>query len=126
MVTQGEKVLGTYLLIESHELVGVPLLGLEQGNDILEAYLGRVTVVLHVVIILVGAFHIEAARHPVAGAFDALRPPVRPDAELDIAEPFGYLIVFQRLPRGLEFAGHHRLVLLGHGYLIILCRSNAG
>lgn len=31
MVTQGEKVLGTYLLIESHQLVGVPLLGLEQG-----------------------------------------------------------------------------------------------
>ena len=48
------------------------------------------------------ARHVHEARVPVALARHRLRPPMRPDAELGIAEPVGRLVGRQRLDRRLE------------------------
>ena len=121
VVTQHEEVLRPCPLVALHQLVGVPVLGLEEGQNVLEPHLRRVSVVLDVVAVFTRAFHIHRAGHPVAGALDTLRPPVCPDAELCVAEPFGCLVAAQRLPRGLILARPHRFMFLRHRYRIRLC-----
>ena len=60
-------------------------------------------------LILRAAGLIHAARIPVAVLRLALRPPVRPDAELGVAKPLRALVLLQRIPCRLEFARGHRL-----------------
>ena len=92
VIAQYKEVLSTTTLVALHERLGIPLLGLEQGKDVLETELGRMTVVLYMVLVLTTTLDIHATSHPVARTFDTLRTPVGPDAELGIAEPFGCLV----------------------------------
>src|SRR5687767_10524073 len=46
--------------------------------------------------------HVHKAGIPIAGTRDGLRPPVRPDAELGVAEPRRRLVGLQRICRRLE------------------------
>ena len=59
---------------------------------------------------------------PVAATGDALRPPVRPDAELGVPEPFGALVMFEGFGRGLKGTGgdadRHGPVFPGIGNVI--------
>ena len=111
VIAQSEEVLGANLLVELHQRIRIPTFSLEEGQDVLEAHFRRMSVVLAVEFIFPRAFHIEAACHPVARAFNALRSPVRPDAELGIAEPFGHLVGAERFPRGFKLACGHGLVI---------------
>ena len=52
------------------------------------------------------ALHVHLARVPVAVLGLALRPPVRPDAELRVAEPVGRLVLRKGFPGRLEFVFH--------------------
>ena len=54
---------------------------------------------------------IHVAGIPVALFRLALRPPMRPNAKLGVAEPLGKLVIGERLPRRLELSGGHRLFL---------------
>ena len=67
MVAQGEEILcPTFLGVEAYQLLGVPVLGLEQRQDVLESHFRRMAVVLAVVVGLVVAFHVQFPCHPVA------------------------------------------------------------
>ena len=103
VVAQSEEILRPHLFfIELHQSVRVPVFGLPQGQDVLEAHLRRMAVVTAVEIRLTGALFIEPACHPVARTLHTLRPPVGPDAELDVAEPLRHFIRAQTLPVGLK------------------------
>ena len=56
---------------------------------------------LQLKLILVGTLHVHVSRIPVARFRNALRTPVRPDAELRIAIPFRRVILQQGIPCGL-------------------------
>ena len=99
-----DEILRPGLLVELHEAVGVPLLGLPERNDVLVAELRRMAVVLQVVLVMAAALVVHAAGVPVAVHRHGLRPPVRPDAELGVAEPVGALILLERLHRRLKGA----------------------
>ena len=88
-------------------------IGLNYGRD------------FHIHAELVAALKVHLARHPVAAGLDALRPPVRPDAELGVAEPFGRLVLRERLPCWLEVAQLHFFVGLQHRHLVVLRRGRA-
>ena len=49
VIAEGEEVLCAYALVVCHELVGVPVLGFEERQDILESHFCLVAVVLTVV-----------------------------------------------------------------------------
>src|SRR5665213_3264073 len=73
-------------------------------NDILETIGGRMTVFLQVRNIVRAALNIHFARIPIAVFRLALRPPMRPDAELRVAKPFRRLIIRERIPVRLELS----------------------
>ena len=126
VVAQHEEILCSAAFVALHESHGIPFLGLEEWQDVLVAELGGVAVVVAVVLILMGALLIEAACHPVAAALDTLCAPMRPDAELGIAEPLGRLVLLERLPCGFVLTGHHLLVLFADGYPVAVLRTQGG
>jgi hypothetical protein len=88
------------LLIFVYEILRLPILGLPLADDVEKAGAAGMTIMLEVM--LVGAVAralprlapllIEQPRVPVAVLRLALRAPVRPDAQLRIAEPVGVAI----------------------------------
>src|ERR1700722_750714 len=89
-------------------MVGIPFLGLEQRDQVFVADFGRVSISLEVVLVLRAALDIHIPRIPVA-IFDAgLRPPMRPDTEFCIAEPFRDLVDVERSARPLEWSRRDR------------------
>ena len=94
----GHKVAGAGPVVQIHQLVGVEVLGLPQGADVLVAELGRVPVVAHVVQVLGAALDVHVAGVPIAEHGHALGAPVAPDAELHIPEPLRALV----RPEGIE------------------------
>ncbi len=85
----GEEVFGAGVLVEIHEVLGVPLVGGEEVDEVFVADFGLRAEALAVVLVLVGAFHVHVAGVPVAVADGGLRAPVGPDAELGVGEPVG-------------------------------------
>ena len=99
-----DEVLRPGLLVELHQTVGVPLLRLPQRDDVLVAELRRMPVVLEVILVMLVARLVHAAGVPVAVHRHGLRSPVRPDAELGVAEPVGTLVLLERIHVRLERA----------------------
>ena len=97
-----DEVLRPGLLVKLHQAVGVPLLGLPQGDDVLVAELRRMAVVCQVILVVLVALLVHAAGVPVAVHGHGLRSPVGPDAELGVAEPVGTLVLLQRVHGRLE------------------------
>ena len=121
MVAQCKEILGaTFLLVEPHQFLGVPVLGLEERQDVLKAHFGGVAVVLTVIVVLYSSLHIHFTGHPVAAALHALWPPVGPDAELGIAKPLRHLVGTQRLPVGSELSRSHWLIVFQDGDFVVL------
>ena len=58
VVAEREEILSSDFLIELHELLGIPMLSLEEREDVLKSHFGWMTVVLTMVFGLVGALHI--------------------------------------------------------------------
>ena len=85
----GEEVFCAGLLVEIHEVLGVPTVGGEEMDEVLVADLGLRAEALEVVVVLLGAFDVHVAGVPVAVADGGLRTPVGPDAELGVGEPVG-------------------------------------
>ena len=92
-------------LVERHQAVRIQLLGLPQRDDVLIAELRGMPVVFHVILVVARAFDVHVAGVPVAAHGNGLRPPVRPDAELRVAEPIGTLVLLQGFPRRLKRPG---------------------
>ncbi len=104
-----DEVTGARLLVERHQALGVPLLRLPERDHVLVARLRRVAVALEVVLVLLVALEVHVACVPVAEHRHRLRPPVRPDAELRVAEPVGAVVLGERLVGRRERAlgDHH-------------------
>ena len=112
VLPQRKEKLRPTLLVELHQRLGIPSLGLPGIAEILHAEVSGRAIVLHMILVLPAAFLVHAAAVPVARLCLALRSPMRPDAELGIAEPFGALPRFQALPIGREGAVFHGDVAL--------------
>ena len=100
------EVLRAGLLVERHQPVGVPLLGLPERDDVLVAELRRMAVVRDVILVVRAALLVHLPGIPVALHRHRLRSPHRPDAQLGVAEPFGTPVLLQRFP---TWAGTVRL-----------------
>ena len=83
-------------------MVRIPLVALEQRDQVFVADLGWMSVGLEVVLVLRGALDIHVAREPVAILDAGLRSPVGPDTELCIAEPLRDPVGVERTARRLE------------------------
>ena len=99
-----DEIVGAGLLVELHEAVRVPFLGLPQGDDVLVAKLRGMTVMFEVILVMAAALLIDAAGVPVAIHGHGLRAPVGPDAEFAVAKPLGTLILLERVHAWLERA----------------------
>ena len=89
VVSQSHEVFGAGGFVEADQVLGIPGIGVPCVDDILEAGLRRMTVVVALVFVVAVAFLVHLARVPVAFFRNALRSPVCPHAELGIAEPLG-------------------------------------
>ena len=96
------EVLCARLLVEIHQMLGIELVGRPDLADILVAELRRMAESRDVILILLAALNINVARVPVAVLGSRLRSPMRPDAKLRVAEPFGNLVRLQPLARPVE------------------------
>ena len=96
------KVFRARLLVELHQMVRIELIGRPDLADIFVAEFRGMAVVLDVIFVLFAALNIDIAGVPVAILGGRLRSPVRPDAELGVAEPFGHLVSLQPLTRPVE------------------------
>ena len=92
VVGQGHEEFGPHALVETDERVGLPPLGLPLVDDILEAEVLGVAILLEVHFLLPLSGVIHVAGIPVACLWLALRPPVGPDAELRVPIPVGAFI----------------------------------
>ena len=104
MIGECHEVFGPSLFVKRHQLFWIPIFGMPEVVDILETKLGWMTIVFQVVFIngAVGLIHIMCI--PVTLLRDALGRPVRPDAELGVAEPFWALVLLERFPISFEGA----------------------
>ena len=66
VVAEHEEILCTAALITFHECLWIPLLCLEEGQDVLEAELRGMTVMLDMPLVLTAVLHIHRTCHPVA------------------------------------------------------------
>ncbi len=91
----GDHVPGPGPLVERHELVGIPLLGLPARQHVLVAELARMADALEVVRIDAGVaapgmfWHVDPLGIPIAVLADRLRSPVQPHANLGFPPPLG-------------------------------------
>ena len=121
-----DEVLSTRILVEGHQGIGIPLLGLPERDDILVTVLRRVAVAGKVVRIVrfilcchglfpeigVTLADVEFACIPVTVPRDGLRSPMRPKAKLGVAEPLGITVLLQRLVGRLEASRSNRREIL--------------
>ena len=109
VIGQGEEIPRTGLLVELDQRIRVPALRLPFVDPVLEAEAGRVVLRVDVVFVLPAALEVHVAGVPVSVFGLTLRPPVGPDAEFGVAEPFGALPGGEALHRGLPGAGRDGL-----------------
>ena len=105
MVGQGREIFCARAFVEANQMFGIPGLGLPFVDHILETHFGRMPVMRALIFIVGITKLIHFLRIPVAHSRLALRTPVRPDAELRVAEPVGHLVAGQRFPRRLKRPG---------------------
>ncbi len=116
VVGQGHEILRARGLVEPHQRLWVPVLGLPQVLDLHEAEAGRVAVGLDVVLVEGIALDIHQPPVPVAELGHALRAPMGPDPQLGVAIPVRRLILRrQRLPGRAERTGLGLSQRLGFG-----------
>ena len=96
------KVFGPGLFVDRDEMVRIELVGRPHPADFFVPDLGRMAESFEVALILRASFNVHVARVPVAVLSRRLRPPMRPDAELGVFEPFGDLIRLQPFKRTVE------------------------
>ena len=109
VVGQSEEIAGSGFFVKLHQSVGVPVLRFPLMNPVLEAPAARMVARVDVVFVLAAALDVHVAGVPVTVLRLALRPPVGPDTELGVAEPFRALPCRQALHSGLPLARRNRL-----------------
>jgi len=95
MIGQRDKEPRARFFIASHQLIGFPVQQSPLRAKLLVAEFRGVSVVLAVKLVLRLAGFVDIARVPVAIFGNALRAPMRPDAELRILIPLRRLIAKQ-------------------------------
>jgi hypothetical protein len=115
--THADEIARARLLVEGHQPGGIPLLGLPQRDDVLPPALRGMAVPLEMVLVLLVPLPVHVPRVPVPEHRDRLRTPVRPEAELGVAEPLGTAVPDEGVVGGRERAlrDDDRLVRPGHG-----------
>src|SRR5580698_11003598 len=98
-----DEVLRAGLRVQIHQVLGVPLVALEQGDQVFVARLGRMPVGLEMVFILWSALDIHVAREPITILYAGLRSPMGPNAKLGIAEPLRNAVGVERSACPLEW-----------------------
>src|SRR5512138_3155458 len=99
VVGESEEILRARALVKGHQLLRLPALRLPEVVNLHEAELGWVAISFNVVVISRVALLVHSTRVPVALLRHTLGRPVRPDAELRIAEPFRNTVVLhERFP----------------------------
>ena len=93
----GHQVSGPRPVIFLDQPLRVELFRLPQGADILVSEAGRMAVVPQVVFVLGRALDIHVPGIPVPEHGHALRPPVAPDSEFRVPEPFRSAVGTQRI-----------------------------
>ncbi len=102
MHAHADEILRASLRVQIHQMLGIPLLGLERRDDVLVSHLRWMPVMLHMKFVCRIALDVHAARIPVARLGRRLRTPVRPDPELRVAEPLRRTKCFQRFASPLK------------------------
>ncbi len=97
-----DEVLGPGLHVQVHQMFRIPLVSLEQRDQVFVACFGGMPVGLEVVLVLGSPLDIHVPGEPVAVLDTRLRSPVRPDAELCVAEPVGNSVGIKRRTRRLK------------------------
>ena len=97
-----DEVLRARLAVQTHQGLGVEAFGLPQRDGVLVSELRRVPVSLQMILVLAAALHVHVAGVPVARADRRRRSPMRPDAELGIAEPRWTGVGMERIAGGLK------------------------
>ncbi len=118
--THAHEVACTRFFVKRHEAIGIPFLGLPQGNDVLVAVLGWMPVCGQVMFILPVPRYVHMFGVPVAFHRYRLGAPVCPDTELGVPKPSGALILLERFHVPLEWSIRDRRRLrrsLRPGYL---------
>ena len=105
-----DKIFGARLLVEFHKALGLPFFGLPQRNDVFVTVRGGMTKAGQMVAIIVRTLLVHFTRIPVPFHGDGLRPPVRPDAKLGVAEPFRAGIVREGIHGAGELARTDRQI----------------
>ena len=94
MRAEREKVFCSGAFVERNQFFRVPLFRQPDMVNVLEAEFGGMAVSLDVVFIRRSALDMHVARIPVALFGNALRRPVRPDAELRVVIPVRVFVIF--------------------------------
>ena len=118
VVRQGHKIPGTGLFIKAQQAVRLPFVRLPLIDPVLEAELARVAHHIYLIGIFLISLKVHVPRVPVPVFGLALRPPVSPDAELCILEPFGTFVGGKALRGGGETALLHRLLRAVNLYFV--------
>src|SRR5207248_5150543 len=100
MTSQREEVARAGFDVARDQLFGAPVLSLPLADDVEETRTAGVAIMFEVMLVSGLALHplgpagqVEQPRVPVAPFGLALRPPMRPDAELRVAEPVGHAVM---------------------------------
>ena len=111
MIGQCYEILRTGTLIETDKPLRIPVLGFPLMGQVFESHFRRMVEMLEMIFVLARTLFIHIMRIPVSILGNTLRSPVRPDAELGIAEPLWRFKFLERTPGGLVFAKLHGLHL---------------
>ena len=111
VLAEGEEIACPHALVERHQRVGLPALGLPVAYELLHAIFRWVAKVLLVPTVLPMSVVVHVSGIPVAPHRLALRSPVRPYTKLSILEPLGTFPLFQALPIGSKLTGLYRHIL---------------
>src|ERR1700733_14354713 len=98
VVGEGNENLRPRVLIALNQLFRIPVEQRPLRTKILISKGGRGTVMFQLKLVFVATLYIHVSRIPVACFRNALRTPMRPDAELRIAVPFRRLILKEGIP----------------------------
>src|SRR5690348_15121102 len=105
MGTHADEIAGAGAFVEAHEPIRVPLFSFPKRDDVLVTVSGGMAVVLEMIFVLSVTLLIKLPGVPVAVHGDSLRPPMSPNAEFSVAEPFGTMVLGQGFHGGLEWTG---------------------
>ena len=109
MARHSHEIFRANLLVAPQQCRRIPCLGLPFADDVHEAGIGRMPIIGDMMLVGRTSGHIHQAAIPIARFGLALRPPMRPDSEFGIAEPFrGVPTRDKRRPVRLKRCGMRR------------------